>query len=132
MAYLPDEGRVATLDPGPTPGTWRAAGRDDVLKFCANRDSPALCNWMTSAESGTDYCIACRLNRTIPNLDDADNRSYWAKIEIAKRRVVSELFHFGLLTLVISSARPCPLPRTRKAMTFIPDVDGRPCRGLGS
>ena len=32
-------------------------------------------------------CIACRLNRTIPNLDDADNARYWGLIELAKREI---------------------------------------------
>jgi hypothetical protein len=96
LGYLPDEGRMTALDPGSVPGTWLAPGRDDVLKSCANRDSPACCNWMTRAPGGSSYCIACRLNRTIPNLDDADNVRYWSKIEIAKRRLVSELLAFGL------------------------------------
>jgi hypothetical protein len=42
------------------------------------------------------YCIACRLNRTIPNLDDADNLRYWIKIEAAKRRLVSQLLAMNL------------------------------------
>lgn len=37
LGYLPDEGRVVALDPGTIPDTWRADGRDDLLKFCANR-----------------------------------------------------------------------------------------------
>jgi len=44
LGYLPDEGRLAAWDSGCAPGTWRAAGRDDVRKFCANPDSPAPCN----------------------------------------------------------------------------------------
>jgi len=95
LGFLPDDGRVVALDPVSAPGTWRAEGRDEVLKVCANRDSPAACNWMTSA-LGSSYCIACRLNRTIPNLGDADNVRYWAKVELAKRRLVSELLGFGL------------------------------------
>jgi hypothetical protein len=96
LGYLPDEGRVAAVEPGTAAGTWRAEGRADPLKFCANRDSPAICNWMLNAQDGSSYCIACRLNRTIPNLDDADNVRYWASIEIAKRRLVSELLGFCL------------------------------------
>ena len=96
LGYLPDEGRMVAVDPAPSPGTWRSEGRDDVLKFCANRDSAAICNWMTNAQSSSSYCIACRLNRTIPDLGDADNVRYWSKIEIAKRRLVSELLSFGL------------------------------------
>ena len=96
LGYLPDDGQMAALDPGRTPGTWRTDGRDEVLKFCANRDSPAICNWMTDAQNANGYCIGCRLNRTIPDLADADNARYWAKIEIAKRRMVSELLGFNL------------------------------------
>jgi hypothetical protein len=96
LGYLPDEARVAALDPGPAPGTWRVQGREDVLKFCANRDSAAICNWMTDARNSSSHCIACRLSRTIPNLDDADNVRYWAMIEIAKRRLISQLLALGL------------------------------------
>jgi hypothetical protein len=36
------------------------------------------------------------LNRAIPNLDDADNARWWGRIELAKRRLVSELLALGL------------------------------------
>ena len=66
------------------------------MKFCANRDSQAACNWMIYAHNPKTYCIACRLNRTIPSLDDADNARYWTKVEAAKRRLVSQLIALGL------------------------------------
>ena len=96
LGFLPDEGRVAALDPGPKPGTWKTPGRDDVLKFCANRNSPAACNWLLYAHNPHEFCIACRLNRTVPDLEDADNRHYWGRIESAKRRLVSQLIQLGL------------------------------------
>lgn len=96
LGYLPDDGHLVALDPGPAAGTWRADGRPEPFKHCANRESPAICNWLIDAHNGSDYCIACRLNRTIPDLGDADNVRYWAKIEIAKRRLVSELLAFEL------------------------------------
>ena len=96
LGYLPDEGRVAALEAGPTPGTWMVEGRKDVFKFCANRDSPAACNWMMYAINPATHCIACRLNRTIPDLRDPDNVRYWVKIEAAKRRLVSQLLALGL------------------------------------
>jgi hypothetical protein len=96
LGYLPDEGRIAALDPGPEPGTWRAAGRKDVLKFCGNRESAAACNWMMYAANPKTHCVACRLNRTIPDLKDADNARYWHAIEGAKRRLVSQLIAMGL------------------------------------
>jgi hypothetical protein len=96
LGYLPDEGRVAALDPGPEPGTWRAEGRKELLKFCGNRASPAACNWMMYAANAKTHCVACRLNRTIPDLEDQDNARYWRAIEGAKRRLVSQLIAMGL------------------------------------
>src|SRR6478735_11182251 len=96
LGYLPDEGRIAALDTGSQAGTWRADGRHEPLKACATRDSPAACNWMLFAANPKQHCIACRLNRTIPNLDDADNARYWRAIEGAKRRLVSQLVAMGL------------------------------------
>ena len=96
LGYLPDEGRVAVIEPGPREGTWKTPGRVDLLKCCANRDSLAACNWMLYADHPDPFCIACRLNRTIPDLDEEDNGRYWIRIEAAKRRLVSQLLQLGL------------------------------------
>ena len=96
LGFLPDELLVAALEPRSETGTWRAQWRLDPLKFCANRDSAAACNWMLSAANPNDYCIACRLNRMVPDLNDPDNVRYWRSIEGAKRRLVSQLLSMGL------------------------------------
>jgi hypothetical protein len=96
LGLLPDTGKVVALDPGPTSGTWRVDGRKELAKFCANRNSQAACNWVMYASNPKTYCIACRLNRTIPDLDDADNLRYWTKIEAAKRRLVAQLIALEL------------------------------------
>jgi hypothetical protein len=51
---------------------------------------------MIFARNPQTLCIACRLNRTIPNLGDAENVRYWSRIEAAKRRLVSQLIALGL------------------------------------
>jgi hypothetical protein len=96
LGYLPAAAKLAPLDPGPRAGTWVPEGGGPLQKYCGNRDTPAHCNWMLAADDPHPRCIACRLNRTIPNLDDADNARYWGLIEVAKRRLVSELLAFGL------------------------------------
>jgi hypothetical protein len=96
LGFLPDEARVASLQAGPQPGTWLAAGREERLKCCANRSSPAVCNWMLLAGNPQEFCISCRLNRTLPDLADPDNRRYVTRIETAKRRLVSQLLALGL------------------------------------
>jgi hypothetical protein len=96
LGYLPGEARLVPLDAGPLPGIWDAGSGRPSQKYCANREMPARCNWMLAADDPNPLCIACRLNRTIPNLDDEDNARYWALIEVAKRRLVSQLLALGL------------------------------------
>jgi hypothetical protein len=88
--------KLVPLDPAPEPDTWVAAGEKTLQKCCGNRETPAGCNWLLASDDPHALCIACRLNRTIPNLDDPDNARYWALIELAKRRLVSELLALGL------------------------------------
>jgi hypothetical protein len=96
LGFLPDTLSLVALDPGPEPGTVRVEGREPLYKCCSNRDTPALCNWLIVASDSNPLCIACRLNRTIANLGDADNARYWAAIEAAKRRLVAQLLAIGL------------------------------------
>jgi hypothetical protein len=96
LAYLPDASSLVALDPGPETGTVRIEGRDHLYQYCGNRDTPALCNWLLKASDSDPLCVACRLNRTIPNLGDADNARYWGAIEGAKRRLVAQLLALGL------------------------------------
>jgi hypothetical protein len=96
LGYLPERGEVVPLEPGSAEGRWRVPEASIEYKRCANLDTPAGCNWLLAADESQTLCVACRLNRTIPNLDDADNRRYWAAIEAAKRRLVSQLVSLGL------------------------------------
>lgn len=96
LGYLPFDANLLPLEPGPHLQIWTAESGTALLKHCGNREMPARCNWMLAADDPNHLCIACRLNRTIPNLEDADNARYWGRIEIAKRRLVSELLALGL------------------------------------
>jgi hypothetical protein len=69
---------------------------------CANLQTPAACNWLvpwTGLQTPERLCRACRLNHTIPDLNDIehpDNGLLWGRIELAKRRLVSSLLALGL------------------------------------
>jgi len=71
-------------------------GRQSLFRKCANYTDHQVCNWMVPAGSDSPFCVACRLNRTIPNLDVEGNRSLWHKLEIEKRRLVFTLLRLGL------------------------------------
>ena len=96
VGYLPDTQSLVALDPGSEPNTIRTDGCAGAFKYCGNRETPALCNWLVDASDPNALCIACRLNRTIPDLADADNARYWGAIEVAKRRLVAQLLALGL------------------------------------
>jgi hypothetical protein len=106
LGYESELGRLAPLAPGPEPRLWTLAdgadgkGSPDALyRYCGNFDSAAGCNWLVPV--GADgkspaLCVACRLNRTIPDLSYPENGMLWERIEAAKRRLVSQLLALGL------------------------------------
>jgi hypothetical protein len=68
---------------------------------CANYATPAGCNWLIALGANENaatplLCRSCRLNRTIPDLSVPENAQWWARIEDAKRQVVSTLIMLGL------------------------------------
>lgn len=76
-----------------------------IYRRCVNLQTPAACNWLVPVNErgdGTEsplLCRACRLNRIIPDLNDAehpDNGILWGSIELAKRRLISALLALGL------------------------------------
>ena len=85
-----------------------AAAQVQTYARCANLTTPAACNWLIALVPATGFesqppaqllCHACRLNRTIPDLNDGahpDNGVLWGKIELAKRRLFSSLLALGL------------------------------------
>ena len=99
LGYEPIVGELRTLQAGEQPDTWRLTGDGATevdYRRCANFDSAAGCNWLVPASDSTPLCIACRLNRELPDLNDSDNQRYWRSIEAAKRRLVSQLLALNL------------------------------------
>ncbi len=98
LGYLPDQHRMGAL----------RSTRDDLwasvteqphqhsYRMCKNYSEYGVCNWMVPADSSEPLCIACRLNRTIPDLDVADHLACWSRLEAAKHRLVYGLSSLGL------------------------------------
>ena len=95
LGYLYDRTDLSALtaDGG---DRWRPlVAPDETFRFCGNALFGA-CNWLVPAESSDLLCRACRLNRTIPNLDAPENILLWQRLEAAKHRLVYGLLHLGL------------------------------------
>lgn len=95
LGFLPDRLRLSPVAPREdgllvadldAKGLWRACGNAGAIG----------CNWLVPAGTGQDFCRACALNRTIPDLDVAGNLARWTEIETAKRRLVYALIRLGL------------------------------------
>ena len=98
LGYQPEQSRLTSLQPGELADTWvlDADPQAGAYRRCANLDSPAACNWLLPADQCETLCIACRLNRTIPDLSITENHERWRKVETAKRRMVAQLITLGL------------------------------------
>ncbi|MGX1173991.1 zinc-binding metallopeptidase family protein [Pseudomonas sp. R151218B TE3479] len=98
LGYQPEQSRLSSLQPAEQPGTWTldADPQAGLFRRCANLDTPAACNWLLPENGRDTLCIACSLNRTIPDLSIPENPERWRKVETAKRRLVAQLITFGL------------------------------------
>jgi hypothetical protein len=109
LAYLPDRTAVCAIEPvaaassalangAEPPKVWRVATDPDgqLYRMCRNHTEHGVCNWAIPAEDGHEYCLACRLNHMIPNLEKPETKQAWHRLEVAKRRVLYTLFELGL------------------------------------
>lgn len=98
LGYVPELAQLVPLAPTDDPDVCVMWQTDSPrYRCCANRQTPAACNWLVPLDEvgpQNGLCRACRLNRTIPALNDPghpDNGELWGRIELAKRRLVSAL-----------------------------------------
>jgi hypothetical protein len=100
LGFHPERHAIVALEPVGV-GLYRGAGDQrpgqGVFAFCANHDH-GVCNWLTAADnrSGHGFCVACVLNRTIPNLTESGSLPAWRELERAKKRLVYSLLRFGV------------------------------------
>ncbi len=98
LGFLPDVSTLSALEPS-ADGHWHAlapsAGGGEYRQ-CLNYSREQVCNWMVRRDDPAGFCLACRLNEVIPDLSQPDYRTYWHKIEMAKRRLLYTLYQLGL------------------------------------
>jgi hypothetical protein len=103
LAYLSDRDTLSALDPAQSgeEGLWQAlaerkGGRPALYRLCANYVDHGVCNWAVPVDDPEPLCRACRLNGVIPNLGDPGAQGIWARLEVAKHRLVYTLLALGL------------------------------------
>ncbi|MFG1479003.1 putative zinc-binding peptidase [Xanthobacter sp. V4C-4] len=120
IGYLPGSGVLSAVEPDGT-GWIARANPGPRYRFCENWERNA-CNWMVDAGEGETLCLACRHNRTIPDICDPENHRRWQKIEAAKRRLFYSLVKLALPIPTVASGDHEPL-----VFDFLADpTDGGP------
>jgi hypothetical protein len=64
-------------------------------RYCKNKELD-VCNWLVEEGNPHQYCRACQLNRTIPDLSKSKNHEKWQQLEVAKHRLIYQLQKLGL------------------------------------
>lgn len=98
LGYLPDQGRLSALTAAPN-DSWTSVAsqwQSRVYRMCQNYSQAQVCNWMIPVDNMEPFCLACRLNRTIPDLSQPHHQTCWSRLEAAKRRLVYSLLGLGL------------------------------------
>ena len=104
LGYEPDLGQLFPLTPTNVSGSWRIwrTDKDDSKTYrrCGNLDSVSRCNWLVNQQPDVGnqavLCKSCRSDRTIPDLSVPENAACYARISVAKRRLVALLIDLGL------------------------------------
>lgn len=87
-------------------------------RYCSNARFKA-CNWLIPSTDDAEFCKACQLNHTIPNLNEDNNERLWRKLELAKHRLVYTMLRMKLP--VVSKATD---PQGGLAFDFLADQPG--------
>jgi len=99
LGYLSDEKLLSALEPA-ADGLWLAMSNGRNYRQCKNYSHYNVCNWMVAESDVHAFCLSCRLNHIIPNLNDPQNHTLWYRVEQAKRRLLYTLF--GLKLPIVS------------------------------
>lgn len=92
LGYVPDEARM--LSAPPATDEWHDKS---LYRACGNAELSG-CNWLVPAASPDTLCRACRHNRMVPNLSDAEAVLRWRRLELAKRMLFYSLLRWRLPT----------------------------------
>ena len=115
LAYLPNLGEMGALVVAPD-GRLTEAKSGAAYRLCANYAQENVCNWALPQDDVEPFCLSCRLNHTIPDLTVPGHREAWARVELAKRRLV-----YTLLSLRLPVVPKTSDPVTGLAFEFLAD-----------
>lgn len=94
LGLLPQTLAVTALSAA-ADGMLTALADNASYKRCANA-AHGSCNWLIPHADDASLCLACRHNRTVPDLTVPENLPRWQRIELAKHQLFYSLMRWRL------------------------------------
>ncbi|MDF1733680.1 MAG: putative zinc-binding metallopeptidase [Minwuia sp.] len=95
LGFVPDTSQMVSLDADGS-ATLVGGGTSTRYVKCSHHAQDNGCNWMIRDGDEDPFCISCRLNNTIPDLEVPGHRALWHRLEAEKRRLVFTCLRLGL------------------------------------
>ncbi|MCB0079817.1 MAG: putative zinc-binding peptidase [Caldilineaceae bacterium] len=118
LGYSWEQDSLLTLAASQNDLWFEAQAPTTPFIYCKNYEY-GVCNWLIPQHTGDTLCIACQLNRTIPDLSKEENLKRWRKLELAKHRLVYSLQHLNLPVITKNMDEEWGL-----AFDFLADAEG--------
>jgi hypothetical protein len=102
MVSLEPRDSVSTAEIPTRASLFQASGASnqpaegEPVRLCASYIEHDACNWIVPQDEPEPFCLSCRLNDVIPNLDTPPALIAWKRLEAAKRRLLHTLLTLGL------------------------------------
>jgi hypothetical protein len=94
LGYLPADATISALEEGRR-GLRALAERRAATATAPTLSSARATGWFRWTALSS-FCAACRHNRMIPDLSQAENQAHWRRIELAKHRLFYTLLKLRL------------------------------------
>jgi hypothetical protein len=95
LGFLPDDLLMRSLEPRDGDFWQLTANPQRALRFCGNAGLD-ICNWLVGPDDDHEFCIACRHNRLVPNIDTQEGIDRWRRISQAQRHLFYSLLRWHL------------------------------------
>ncbi|MBJ7538742.1 zinc-binding metallopeptidase family protein [Marinomonas transparens] len=97
LGFIPEQMILSALKP--VDGGYQAladmSSPPKVWRYCDNHQHN-VCNWLVDGQEEDELCMACELNRHIPNLGRIEQLQAWQQLESAKHQLVYSLLQLNL------------------------------------
>lgn len=94
LGYVAERRMMTALEPAGG-DRWTSAGLGEEFVFCANAEHGA-CTWLLPPAEAGGYCLACRHNGLIPDLDDPYALASFRRLAAAERHLFYSLIEWRL------------------------------------